>query len=54
MKEVKKWLVLISDVSEALKLSAVKTESEKYIFLDVEVQTKYKRYRLYTLLDSDI
>ena len=54
MKEVKKQLILILDVSEALELSAVKTESEKHIFLDVKVQTKYKRYRLYTLLDSDV
>ena len=54
MKEVKKWLVLILDISEALRFSTVKTESEKYIFLEIKVQTKYERCRLYTLLNSDI
>ena len=53
MKEVKKWLVLISDASEALRLNTVEAEFKKYIFLDVKVQTKYKRHRLYALLDSD-
>ena len=36
-----------------MKLSAVKTKSEEYIFLEVKVQTKYKRHRLYALLDSN-
>ena len=36
-----------------MKFSAVKTESEEYIFLDVKVQTKCKKHRLYALLDSD-
>ena len=54
MKEVKKQLVLILDVSEALKLSTVKTEFKEYIFLDVKVQTKCKKYRLHALLDFSV